>query len=292
MAAEKHIHDSIYEMRGPSPVVVDRDRSVRRENEVLMWHEQLEIKLFHTAGTHLTIGKQSYVSQVDSIFVINSCELHSTYDINPNSYDLVMIDISGIMPRMEGVARKRLEAIGTGELVFSVEIKDAPLLKKRIVDLVENYTGKEEDELVSLGFVYLLLDELIKHKTDSSDDVQRRSHVVELTEKLAPAISMIGSDYTRQISVGELADACGISEKYFCKLFRERTGMSSVSYIHYLRCNQAKLLLSTTNKGMAEIADQCGFSEAEYFNRVFKKQVGCTPLKYRQQSRLKNETDK
>ena len=52
-------------------------------------------------------------------------------------------------------------------------------------------------------------------------------------------------------------------------------------YISTIRIEYAKELLLTTNQKVNEIAEECGFSSASYFNVVFRKQVGVSPGAYR-----------
>ena len=56
--------------------------------------------------------------------------------------------------------------------------------------------------------------------------------------------------------------------------------MTPNEYINRLRINQAKELLTNTDMSVFEIAEAVGFSDQNYFGRVFKKQTGTSPKKY------------
>ena len=73
------------------------------------------------------------------------------------------------------------------------------------------------------------------------------------------------------------------------RLFKEETGQSPLQYLHDLRMQKAAELLLTGFKKVSEIADEVGFPQVGYFNRVFKACYGCSPLIYRKQmAREKN----
>ena len=74
---------------------------------------------------------------------------------------------------------------------------------------------------------------------------------------------------------------------YLRKVFKKELGMSPLEYMTSLRMKNAERLLSTVwNSGHAisEIAHMCGYENALYFSRVFRKYYGCSPTKY-----LKNQ---
>ena len=63
--------------------------------------------------------------------------------------------------------------------------------------------------------------------------------------------------------------------------FKRITGTSIVTYITQIRIKKACEMLLNTNKQVVQIAMECGFDNLSNFNRQFKKNAGCSPLKYR-----------
>jgi transcriptional regulator GlxA family with amidase domain len=54
-----------------------------------------------------------------------------------------------------------------------------------------------------------------------------------------------------------------------------------MEYVMRIRLNKAKGLLRNTNKSIEEVAFECGFSSANYFGLIFKKEIGLSPLNYK-----------
>ena len=73
-----------------------------------------------------------------------------------------------------------------------------------------------------------------------------------------------------------------LSPYYFSKLFKEETGENFIEYLTKLRIQKAKELLVDKEKSMKEICGQVGYSDPNYFSRIFKKSVGVTPTEYRE----------
>ena len=87
--------------------------------------------------------------------------------------------------------------------------------------------------------------------------------------------------YNFPLSLSALAGLCSVSESYLSTLFKKETKMTVTEYINSTRIRQALILLNSSAMSIGEIASQCGFFDANYFSRVFKKQLGLSPKEYR-----------
>lgn len=92
--------------------------------------------------------------------------------------------------------------------------------------------------------------------------------------------------FEEEISVGELARLCGVSESYFRRLFRLYLGKSPVRYRVEIRIERAKEYLRYGENSVNEIAGILGYIDSAYFIKQFKKETGVTPLAYRAVNKL------
>ena len=83
------------------------------------------------------------------------------------------------------------------------------------------------------------------------------------------------------IQVAELAKACRCSRSHFTRRFRQAEGCAPHEFIDELRMRLAMRLLQTTNGTIKEVASACGYDDASYFCKVFKKIHGTTPAGFR-----------
>ena len=68
---------------------------------------------------------------------------------------------------------------------------------------------------------------------------------------------------------------------HFRKLFKEVSGMPPVKYVNRVRILRSLELLQTTRKSIAEIAAAVGIHDQNYYARLFKKMIGCSPSYYK-----------
>ena len=94
--------------------------------------------------------------------------------------------------------------------------------------------------------------------------------------------ALINRDFAEDISISSIADQVYLTPNYISMIFKKAKGYTIVDYITRLRIEKAKLLLSTTNLKIQEIAEQVGYSNPYYFSNVFKKKTGIQPKNYRE----------
>ncbi len=96
------------------------------------------------------------------------------------------------------------------------------------------------------------------------------------------AKAYIEENYNKDISLEDVSRTVDISSYYFSKLFKEETGENFIEYLTNIRIDQAKRLLQNRELSIKNICVDTGYSDPNYFSRIFKKQVGVTPTEYRE----------
>jgi AraC-like DNA-binding protein len=82
-------------------------------------------------------------------------------------------------------------------------------------------------------------------------------------------------------TVKYLADKVHLSPSYLSDLLKKETGKNAQEHIHFYLIEEAKNLLLNSEKNVNEIAFDLGFEYPQYFNKLFKKKTGKTPMEYR-----------
>ncbi len=96
-------------------------------------------------------------------------------------------------------------------------------------------------------------------------------------ESLKKAISYIRLNYHNDLTITDVAEYAGVSERYLRKLFAQHLNLSPLDYLNQIRINKSIELLRNTEMSVKEICFVCGFKSPQYFSRVFKQQMGITP---------------
>lgn len=94
----------------------------------------------------------------------------------------------------------------------------------------------------------------------------------------------IQKNLSRNLTRTELSDLVYIHPDYLSHVFREQTGISLREYIAKERIFRAQHLLCHTNLSISVIASECGYENAAYFSKTFKKINGVTPKEFKTQA--------
>ena len=88
-----------------------------------------------------------------------------------------------------------------------------------------------------------------------------------------------------------LAEKLHVSTSTLSKRFRQETGMSPREYLEQLVISRACTLLLADELGIADVAEELGFSDQFYFAKYFKKQMHVSPSGYRRQMKMTGKGD-
>ncbi|PWW08104.1 helix-turn-helix transcriptional regulator [Mangrovibacter plantisponsor] len=109
----------------------------------------------------------------------------------------------------------------------------------------------------------------------------KRAHTDVLLERL----HQIDHSRNYQVTTEEVAAACNWSASWFSRLFKQHFSMSFKSFILLRKINYAVWLLTTTDKNIADIAQQSGFTDSAYFCLKFRHVMKDSPASFRERIR-------
>ena len=110
------------------------------------------------------------------------------------------------------------------------------------------------------------------------EEAAEREGQSPLTVKIA---SYINSNYMKRITLEDIGKLTFFSPIYCDTVFKKDTGRSIIDHLIARRIDESKRHLSSSELPLSKIAELCGFTDYNYFCRVFKKRVGVSPSAYR-----------
>jgi AraC-like DNA-binding protein/ligand-binding sensor protein len=100
--------------------------------------------------------------------------------------------------------------------------------------------------------------------------------------QIARAKGFINEHQGEDLSLSAVARAVNMSAFYFCKVFKQATGLTFTDYLARIRIEKVKNLLLDPHKRISEVAFAAGFQSLSQFNRVFRRIAGEAPTAYRE----------
>ena len=98
---------------------------------------------------------------------------------------------------------------------------------------------------------------------------------------IAPALRYINSHYMENFTIGDLAEACSMSQSHFRRVFHELMGIGPLEHLNHARITKACTLLRMTDESILTVGEQVGFRSMSSFNRHFAEAMGCSPSEWR-----------
>lgn len=120
--------------------------------------------------------------------------------------------------------------------------------------------------------------EAIRRRNAKTQNINRDPRIQVVVDYLTPHLN-------EPFTIQSLSEMAQVSQTSFRRLFKAHTGKSPSNYIRELRMTSAARMLLTSNREIAEIGYQVGFSDANYFSRTFRQVFGVSPHQYRRISR-------
>lgn len=91
----------------------------------------------------------------------------------------------------------------------------------------------------------------------------------------------VSCNYARNITIDEIASYSGMNRTSFCAFFKRHVGKTFTQALNDYRIERACEMLSMGDANVSEVAILCGFKDAAYFIKTFKKTLGVTPAKWK-----------
>lgn len=175
-------------------------------------------------------------------------------------------------PKQVVVRARAIEMMG---YLVRAAVEDSPLMEP----LLERHMKWIEQIVETKDF-----DDLCDVLREALDDFMNSiflQGVNPVSPAVGKALDFIAANYTESISLGDIAAAAGLSTFRIAHLLKETTGKTALQNIDYLRIQEARRLLETSDLSCTDIAYETGFGDQSYFIKKFRKWMGITPAKYR-----------
>ena len=247
-------------------------------NRYNTWHtlNRNMVMFVHSGSGSIVAREQNYPITSGCLCFVGSSRFYYTLPDCPEKYDRSKVFLSNQeLDRVLSLFPEELqlkERFAPNSLVYAQVPPQAVQQIDTIFDDLALYEDRDyyHDALVTSHYIKLLI--LLNDYATNT--------VFPVFGMVQKAIEYINAHIHEHLSIDEICHVLHVSKYYFCKKFKQSTGITVMNYILMTRIISAKNMLENSDLAIGEISSRCGFSSQSYFCRVFKDESGMTPLQY------------
>ena len=227
------------------------------------------------------LNNVTYTADEGDLFIVRSNEMHCVPTITSESLVAFNIQLSPFFLWnicSDYIPPQKIQALINPDIEITHKLHDTEIIHciKTISELMDSHNESATFVIRSLVVKVVTM---ISEKTDVSDIavIPPVKHLKDIQN----SIDYIKRNFSKQISLDDMAKNAAMSASYFSKIFKTVTGVSPYNYLMTTRIENALESLKSTNKTITEIALECGFASITSFNKAFKSAVGRVPTEIR-----------
>ena len=258
------------------------------KDEPLHTHEFLEIVYVLSGTGRHCIGGTWYPVERGNILFINLGQTHSFCTegqmeltnilLMPEFIDNGLIDADNALELLTLSAFSELHMDGGDFLpAIALDGKEILNMERLLRDMQEEFMEKLPNYKTALrGYAYILFTRIFRAMRRKQGEMV--SHMDGITSEI---LSYIEQNYSKKLTLMELAGRCFYSPSYFSRIFKQSFGKTLTEYIGERRIQKATELLLSTNLNVTGICGMVGFHDRKQFYKLFRRYTGKSPTEYR-----------
>lgn len=260
------------------------------------WHDEVEFQYIQKGHAYITCDEDNFAVSEGDIVFINQAVRHfitpagdngvviSSVVVNPSfilGFGQLELENRYVTPIIANQTFNHLH-IACGN---SLHPHFLPHLTQLIALNKEHPAGYELLSKACILQLWNLLYSQLPSGTATASRLSARTANQD-AQRTKQAMLYIQEHFMEPVTLDDIADSILVSKSECCRCFRRAAGLSPVEYLMRYRITEsARFMHRKTHESISEIAGAVGFNNASYFNKVFKKYMGCTPTEYRQSLR-------
>jgi AraC-like DNA-binding protein/mannose-6-phosphate isomerase-like protein (cupin superfamily) len=254
----RHQHETMATLLAPVPAVTFSNRYVGAKGVVVHEHDGIELVHVLRGRCRITVAGQQFAAGPGELFVLPARVPHDQYD--EGEVETYYVEFT--VPARHFSDRPRVLPAPPGSLV-ATWIRQLVALDREPVP-----------PAVRSGLALALITQL--------NHLEQR---VESQRAMPPgviaALRLMEEDLKAERTVDGLARAAGLSASHLTALFRRHLGRPPLAWLQQQRLELACRLLRNDYLSVVEVAEACGYLDANYFTRLFRQRHGCAPRDWR-----------
>jgi AraC-like DNA-binding protein len=168
--------------------------------------------------------------------------------------------------------------------IFSTGVASRAALRGNLdfdtVNAMSDYYLKKIESFEGYRSIFLLLKQMF---LDFAQKTARCRQPLTGSPIVRKILKEVSAHLYEKITATDISKLLGMNCSYLCRHFKRETGKTLSEYVNEVKTQEAQRLLTNTGMSIVQISGQLGYSSQNYFNTIFKKVAGMTPLEYKNQ---------
>ncbi len=253
----------------------------------LNWHERLEIFIAVEGEGEFHMGNEIVCFRQGDILIVENMKLHGLGEFRGKRCRAISISFLSEFiynpgsPAYDFTLMVPFYSHSNYPLIVRGDEEAVAPMHRAITQLLNAYFDGDHDQPGCHVFMLELLYWLSRYFQTAGTDYSEYLNQQHRIRRLAKLLQYIETNYAEHVPIEKGAEMAAMSVSRFMRFFKKSTGMTFVSYLTHVRVNLAAEMLRSPEQSISEIAAATGFSDQSYFGRVFRKQFGMSPMKFR-----------
>jgi AraC-like DNA-binding protein len=252
-------------------------------------HREIEILLLLRGFSHYKIYHMDYDLQPGDIIISDVEDLHRIHDSSP---DVLMLQLHIDTKKFEEIYPNISSTYFVCEDPGMFHRNDPALkgkqllLKHQLAKLALDSKGSPNDFVMQIDNINNVIATLIRHfRGFYMEDFQYRvgrDHVSDVDlDRMSRITSYLLTHYDKKVTLEDVAVLEHLNPYYVSHLIKNTLGIPFQNFINGIRLEFAEKSLLFSDLSLTQVAENCGFSSLNYFNKCFHAWYGFTPSQYR-----------
>lgn len=270
---------NIYKDELPVNVVV-----ANIEEYPIHFHDDMEVVFVLEGSVILRNGYYTYTLKQGDIFILNDREMHSfVSNGEKNMVMMLQLDLSYFSKYYDNLRNNFFVTDMDDDNDESLEILRT-ILARIMMEILQKGHGFEHKVIESThNLIACLMSDFqyfVMEDGKFVNEAKNKGNKI-LAGRLNRITDYMYDNYSRKLTLNEIANREHLSIYYLSHVIKEATGLSFQELLSFIRVEESEKLLLGTNKKIGAIAEETGFSAVRYYIKHFETWYGMHPMEYR-----------
>lgn len=241
-------------------------------------HDSIEIVRVNSGKINCSVAGKIAVLEKGSIILINCRVIHRIFPGKSVDITIIQSETEKYTDTDTSFSQNFSEFISRNKMAPYIICPCGSELWEIADSLIRESREKQKgyEKYIKAG-IYRLCAFMERNGLSESEDISETDKL----RKIQPAVEYIDENFRDRLSLNDIAQRCNMSRFELCRAFKNLSGTTVFDYVTFVRLRHAIRLIKNKDHSISDAAFECGFCSVQYFNRVFKTNLGCAPSEMR-----------